>query len=176
MSSEKSAQGEDELFGRMDDIEGIALDNGLRAAGDSLGVPIREDVTLTDGFDFVPGAGSLGVAVDWALDPNTELGELSEFYENGSGFHLVELISRTEEGEFSFEQVRSQIESTLRAEKRKEAARALAEARLAELGDGSLEQLAETTGWPIRTTEPVNRRQFVPGLGRDTEALGAAFE
>jgi parvulin-like peptidyl-prolyl isomerase len=170
-----STQGEDELFGRMDDIEGIALDNGLLAARDSLGVSIREDVTLTDGFDFVPGAGSLGVAVDWALEPTTELGELSEFYENGSGFHLVELISRTETGEFSFDEVRAQIESTLRVEKRLEAARGVAETRLAELGDGGLESLATSTGWPIQTTGAVNRRQFVPGLGRDTEAIGAAF-
>jgi peptidyl-prolyl cis-trans isomerase D len=172
---ELSAQGEDELFGLMDDLEGIGLDDGLQAAADSLGMDIRAEITLTDGFDFVPGAGSLGIAVDWALEELTELGELSEFYENGSGFHIVELISRTEEGEFSFEDVRAQIEATLSAERRIEQARELAEARMADLGDGDLESLAATTGWPIQTTEAFNRRQFVPGLGRDTEAVGAAF-
>jgi len=46
---------------------------------------------------------------------------------------------------------------------------------MADLGDGDLESLSTTTGWPIQTTEAFNRRQFVPGLGRDTEAVGAAF-
>lgn len=170
-----SAQGEDELFGRMDDVEGIALDDGLAAAADSLGLDLREDVTLTDGFDFVPGAGSLGVAVDWALNDTTRLGELSEFYENGSGFHIVELISRTEAGEFSFEDVREQIEVTLGAERRFEIARGIAEQRVAELGDGDITSLASATGWTLQSTAAFGRRQFVPGLGRDTEAVGAAF-
>lgn len=170
-----SAQGEDELFGLMDDLEGIALDYGLETAADSLALNLRSDVTLTDGFDFVPGAGSLGIAVDWALEETTELGELSEFYENGSGFHIVELISRTESGEFSFEDVRTQIEATLGAQRRLELARGIAEARVAELGDGDLQSLAAATGWSLQTTEAFRRRQFVPGLGRDTEAVGAAF-
>jgi len=170
-----SAQGEDELFGLMDDLEGIALDYGLETAADSLALNLRSDVTLTDGFDFVPGAGSLGIAVDWALEETTELGELSEFYENGSGFHIVELISRTESGEFSLEDVRTQIEATLGAQRRLELARGIAEARVAELGDGDLQSLAAATGWSLQTTEAFRRRQFVPGLGRDTEAVGAAF-
>ncbi len=170
-----SAQGEDELFGRMDDIEDIALDDGLAAAADSLDLDLREDVTLTDGFDFVPGAGSLGIAVDWALDETTELGELSDFYENGSGFHIVELVSRSEAGEFSFEDVRGQIEATLGAQRRIELAREIAEQRVAELGDGDIEPFASATGWTLQTTAAFGRRQFVPGLGRDTEAVGAAF-
>lgn len=170
-----SAQGEDELFGRMDDLEGVALDDGLAAAADSLDLDLRDNVTLTDGFDFVPGAGSLGIAVDWALDETTELGELSEFYENGSGFHIVELISRTEAGEFSFEDVREQIETTLGAERRIEFARGIIEQRMAELGDRDLESFASETGWTLQTTAAFGRRQFVPGLGRDTEAVGAAF-
>ncbi|TFG65562.1 MAG: hypothetical protein E4H28_03955 [Gemmatimonadales bacterium] len=159
----------------MDDLEGIALDNGLEAAADSLDLDLRADVTLTDGFDFVPGAGSLGIAVDWALEETTALGEVSEFYENGSGFHIVELVSRTEAGEFGFEDVREQIEATLGTERRIELARDIAEARMAELGDGDLESLAAATGWPLQTTGAFGRRQFVPGLGRDTEAVGAAF-
>lgn len=170
-----SEQTEDELFGRMDRVEGIALDDGLLAARDSLDLDVREGVVLTEGFDFVPGAGSLGVGVDWALDGYTEIGELSEFYENSSGFHLLELVDRTEAGRFAFEDVRGQIETTLRSERRMEAARQKAEEVVAELPDHTIEALAAATGWPTATTEPFNRRQFVPGLGRATEAIGAAF-
>lgn len=170
-----SEQAEDELFGRMDRIEGIALDDGLLAARDSLDLEVREGVVLTEGFDFVPGAGSLGVGVDWALDEFTEVGELSEFYENSSGFHLLELVDRTVAGRFPFEDVRDQIETTLRTELRVESARRKAEAVLADLPEPTIEALAAATGWPVATTEPFNRRQFVPGLGRASEAVGAAF-
>lgn len=170
-----SEQTEDELFGRMDRVEGIALDDGLLAARDSLDLDVREGVVLTEGFDFVPGAGSLGVGVDWALDGYTEIGELSEFYENSSGFHLLELVDRTEAGQFAFEDVRGQIETTLRSERRLEAARQKAEQIVAELPERTIEALAAATDWPMATTEPFNRLQFVPGLGRATEAVGAAF-
>jgi peptidyl-prolyl cis-trans isomerase D len=170
-----SEQTEDELFGRMDRVEGIALDDGLLAARDSLGLDVREGVVLTEGFDFVPGAGSLGVGVDWALDEFTGIGELSEFYENSSGFHLLELVDRTVAGRFAFEDVRDQIEATLRSERRIQAARQKAEQVVAELPEATLEALAAATGWPTGTTDPFNRQQFVPGLGRATEAVGAAF-
>lgn len=105
----------------------------------------------------------------------TQIGELSEFYENGSGFHLLELVDRTEAGQFSFEEVREQIEATLRAERREAAARRIGEDALSALENPTIETLAEANGWPVATTESFGRREFVPGLGRDTEAIGAAF-
>lgn len=170
-----SEQAEDDLFGRMDEVEGIALDDGLLAARDSLDLEVREGVTLTEGFDFVPGAGSLGVGVDWALDEATLVGDLSEFYENASGFHLLELVDRTPAGRFEFEAVRDQIVATLRSERRVAAARQEAEDALDALADPTIEALAGATGWPTGTAGPFGRREFVQGLGRDTEAVGAAF-
>jgi parvulin-like peptidyl-prolyl isomerase len=170
-----SDEGEDELFSRMDDLEGIALDQGLAAAADSVGVEVRDGVTLTEGFDFVPGAGSLGVAVDWALNDLNAVGELSEFFENGSGFHLVELVGRTESGRFVFEDVRGQIETTLRAERRKAAARTIVEKAIAGQSTPDLAALAASTGWPLATTPSFSRQEFVPGLGRGSEAVGASF-
>jgi parvulin-like peptidyl-prolyl isomerase len=171
-----SEAGEDEIFRTMDEFEGIALNRGVTAAGDELGVPVRSDVTLTDGFDFVPGAGSLGVGVDWAVDPLTPLEEVSEFFENGSGFHMLEVVSRTEEGTFLFEEVRPQIEETLRAQRRAGEALEIAAGRLDEVRAApSLEAAAESLGWTYGQAGPFLRGQFVQGLGRGTEAVGAAF-
>ena len=171
-----SEAGEDEIFQIMDEFEGIALNRGIVAAGEQLGVPIRSDVTLTDGFDFVPGAGSLGVGVDWAVDPLTPLEEVSEFFENGSGFHMLEVVSRTDEGTFSFEEVRTQIEETLRVQLRSSRALELAADRLDEVRAApSLEAAAESLGWTYGQAGPFLRGQFVQGLGRGTEAVGAAF-
>ena len=171
-----SEAGEDEIFRIMDEFEGIALNRGLTEAGNGLGVPVRSDVTLTDGFDFVPGAGSLGVGVDWAVDPLTPLEEVSEFFENGSGYHMLEVVSRTAEGTFPFEDVRPQIEETLRARMRTEEALAIAAGSLDEVRAApSLEAAAESLGWTYGQAGPFLRGQFVQGLGRGTEAVGAAF-
>ena len=171
-----SEEGEDDLFQRMDEFEGVALLRGMKAAGEATGVPVREDVTLTDGFDFVPGAGSLGVAVDWALASDTPLDEASEFFENGSGYHMVELVSRAEAGTFSFEDVRPRIEEALIARKSMERAREAAAERLEEIrAASSMEEAATTLGWPVERAGPFTRGQFVAGLGRGTEAVGAAF-
>jgi len=171
-----SEAGEDEIFRIMDDFEGIALSRGLLVAGEQLGVPVRSGVTLTDGFDFVPGAGSLGVGVDWAVDPLTPLDEVSEYFENGSGFHILEVVSRTEEGTFTFAEVRPQIEETLRAEMRTRRALEIAAGKIDEVGAApSLEAAAESLGWTYGQAGPFLRGQFVQGLGRGTEAVGAAF-
>lgn len=41
--------------------------------------------------------------------------------------------------------------------------------------DATLTDISQATGWPEQTTQPFTRLEFVPGLGRDTEAVGEAF-
>ncbi|MCL7965352.1 MAG: SurA N-terminal domain-containing protein [marine benthic group bacterium] len=171
-----SEAGEDEVFREMDDFEGIALNRGIEAAGEEMNRDVRGDVTVTDGFDFVPGVGSLGVGVDWAVDPLTPLNEVSEFFENGSGFHMLEVVSRTEPGTLSFEEARPRIESILADEVQKREAAERAEELVDEVTSApSLEAAAEALGWTYGQAGPFTRGQFVQGLGRGTEAVGAAF-
>jgi parvulin-like peptidyl-prolyl isomerase len=173
---ELSPEGEDALFDLMDEFEGIALIDGLAAAADSLSVTISTGVTVTEGFDFVPGAGALGVAVDWALDPLTPLDEVSKFFQNATGYHIVEVAGRVPGGTFSFDEVRDQVRETLASEKRHEAALEAGRIQWEEVDvSTSLEDAAADLGWTIGTTGPFTRRQFAAGLGRDTEAVGAAF-
>ncbi len=173
---ELSPDGEDEMFDLMDEFEGIALIDGLQVAADSVGVPIATDVTVTEGFDFVPGAGALGVAVDWALDPLNPLHEVSEFFQNAAGYHMVEVSGRVPGGTFTFAEVRDQIRDTLARDKRREAALDSARVQWAGVQPGtSLEDAAARLGWTVGTAGPFTRRQFAAGLGRNTEAVGAAF-
>ncbi len=171
-----SEAGEDEIFRAMDDFEGIALNRGIEAAGEEMGHDVRRDVTVTEGFDFVPGVGSLGVGVDWAVDPLTPLDEVSEFFENGSGYHMLEVVSRTEPGRLSFEEARPRIESILAEDRQKQEAVELAEGLVDQvMSAASLEAAAEALGWNYGQAGPFTRGQFVQGLGRGTEAVGAAF-
>lgn len=171
-----SPDGEDELYDLMDEFEGVALIDGLARAADSVGVPIATDVTVTEGFDFVPGAGALGVAVDWALDPLNPLDEVSEFFQNAAGYHMIEVHGRTPAGTYSFDEVRDQVRETLARDRRREALIEQARNRWATLPEGAtLEEAADFLGWEVGSAGPFTRGQFVNGLGRNTEAIGAAF-
>jgi parvulin-like peptidyl-prolyl isomerase len=173
---ELSPDGEDELFDLMDEFEGVALIDGLAKAADSVGVPIATDVTVTEGFDFVPGAGALGVAVDWALDPLNPLDEVSEYFQNATGYHMIEVSGRVPAGTYTFDEVRDQIREALAVDRRRGARLEEARDQWATLPDGlALEEAADRLGWEIGTAGPFNRQQFANGLGRNTEAVGAAF-
>lgn len=173
---EISGATEDSVFTLLDDLEDLALRADLTTAGDSLGVTIRTDVQLLDGVDFIPGAGQLGVAREWALGPESEIGDLSDSFENPAGFHLVELLGRRDESTISFEEAGVGIRAELLAEKKKERAAELAGGLLGAVAAGSsFDEAAEELGWPVEETELFRRGDFVPGLGQGTEAVGFGF-
>ncbi|MFQ5689283.1 MAG: SurA N-terminal domain-containing protein [Gemmatimonadota bacterium] len=173
---ELSAQTEDSLFDVMDRLEGVALRADLGAAADSLGLPIRNGLVLAKGSEFVPGAGALGVAPEWALDPQTELGELSSFFRNASGYHVFELVERRAADTAPLEEVADEIRERLRSREKLERTREIMRRAREMLTEwGSLEQVARRFGWKVSTSEPFRRVDFVPGLGQGTEAIGEAF-
>lgn len=173
---EVSAATEDSLFDLIDRLEDIALRTDLATAADSVGLPARTDVVLTKDAEFVPGAGTLGVGVDWAFDGETQVGDLSPFFENASGFHVLELQERQQAGTYPLEEVEADVRARLAAEKKKEVARErLREAATALEGGASLEAVAAERGWELQESRPFTRLDFVPGLGQGTEAIGKAF-
>lgn len=171
-----SPETEDAVFSLMDGLEDIALRTGLVTAADSLGLPVRVDVAISADIDFIPGAGALGVAPDWALDPVTEIGEVSQFFENATGFHVFELLGRQDAGVASLEGVAPSIRQLLLAEKKKEQAVEIAANITSAMASGaSLDEAAGRLGWTVRESESFRRGDFVPGLGQGTEAIGEAF-
>ena len=173
---ETSGATEDSVFTLLDDLEDIALRTDLTTAADSLGVAVRTDVQLLDGVDFIPGAGQLGVAREWALGPESEIGDLSDSFENPVGFHLFELLGRRDESTIPFEEAGIGIRAELLVEKKKEQAAELAGGLLSAVAAGSsLDQAAEELGWSVEETDSFRRGDFVPGLGQGTEAVGFGF-
>lgn len=172
-----SSAHQDQIYDQMDQLESLALNVGLRAAADTMGVPVRRGVQLSKGAQFVPGAGALGVAVDWAFDPQTSIGGVSQFYQNDLGYHVVQLEARSPASTAPLSAVRDRIKEQLLARKKMEVLRQRLDslAAVARSAGKDLESLARAHGWSVQESKPFTRNDFVPGLGRDTEAVGAAF-
>ena len=172
-----SVESEDRVFARMDTLEGIALESSLEAAADSTGIPIRDDAEVEKGSQFVPGAGALGVAVSWAFADDTPVGGLSQFFENASGYHILELEERRPAGTRPLEEVEGEIRDRLRRSALEERARAELEqvVRRIQEGAATLESVVSERGWELRTTGTFQPGATVPGLGTGTPAVGAAF-
>ena len=171
-----SLDSEGALFDKLDRLEMLALGMGLVQAADSLQIPNSAGVSVTQGFDFVSGAGALGVAVAWSFAPNTDPDQVSQFFENAIGYHMFELVERTEGGTFSLDEVRPQIEQILMRDRKRDIAgeRVAAEMERLSAAPSLVDAVAEDD-WETGTAGPFSRMDFVQGLGRNTEAVGAAF-
>ena len=124
----------------------------------------------------MPGAGRLGAGVDWAFDPATESDGLSQFLQNASGYHILELLSRTEEGTYAVDEVEPQIRRTLLNDGKRRLARERLAKEAERLAAGaSLDEVAVSLGRPVEETDSFSRGTFVDGLGQFSEAVGAAF-
>lgn len=102
-------------------------------------------------------------------------GEISDLIDDEDGYYLVRLDSLTVGGQQSFEAVEEDIMQALKERKATEALVAQAEAFLADARATTLEAAAQKAGLDLQTPAPFNRRTFVPGLGFNNEAIGAAF-
>jgi peptidyl-prolyl cis-trans isomerase D len=160
---------------QVDRLETLALRRGLRAAADSLGLPVRQ-VTVVEGSTFVAGVGELGSAVEWALHDSTAVGDVSPLYENDAGYHIFELLSRRAAGLAPLDEVRASVERRLLTDRKKERVRRTAEAIVAAVRNGaSLRDAAAAHRLEVRTSPPFTRMDFVPDLGQMNEAIGVAF-
>jgi len=175
---ELSRRTEDEIFAKMDRVDSIAVNSDLTTAAESVGgIRFQEGVQVEETSSFVPGAGPLGVGVDWAFNPTTTTGGLSQFFENASGYHMLELVGRSPARTPSLDQVEGRIRQTLRDREKADLARQRVQEAADRLrrGDAGLADVAADRGWEVRESGSFTRADFVPGLGRGTEAVGAAF-
>jgi len=171
-----STEHQDRIFDDMDQLESLALDAGLVPAADSMGLTARKGIQVTRGSQFVPGAGALGVAVEWAFDPETTPGTVSQFYQNGLGYHILQFESRSDSSVTPLAAVRDQIRTRLLQGEKADVLRERMDkvAQEARAG-GGLEKAAAAYEWKVQESPTFSRQDFVQGLGRATQAVGAAF-
>lgn len=172
---ERTDDSELALLTMADSLDELGQTRTLEEAAAELGMSV-DTLDINRDFAFAPSAGQISEGADWAFEEASP-GDVSPVFESSQAFYALELVSSEPERVLSLEEARTSIEQTLRQEKK--LARVAAEGRelasQARSGERSLEDLAVDHGLEIRTTEPFTRGEFVPGLGRQNAAIGAAF-
>ena len=129
-------------------------------------------IFATDGNTFVSGLGNSQQVLDFLS--RSDVGDISAPIELSNELVVLQLIEVTEEGFRPFEDVRSQLESAVRIEKRKEVLKAQIQEWLTQHND--MISLSEATGKSIESVVNVSANSTVlKGAGREPEVIGYAF-
>jgi len=129
-------------------------------------------IFATDGNTFVSGLGNSQQVLDFLS--RSEVGDISAPIELSNELIVLQLIEVTEEGFRPFEDVRSQLETAVRIEKRKEVLQAQIQEWLTQHND--MNSLSEATGKSIESVVNVSANSTVlKGAGREPEVIGYAF-
>ena len=110
----------------------------------------------------------------WAFG-GAQVGESSDLYDAEDGYYLARLDSLHDGGIPSFEQSRDDIRRVLISRRKAESLLPRAQSIAAAAASTSLESAAAANGLTVAKTETFTRPQFVGGLGRFNEAIGASF-
>lgn len=172
---ERSDASEMRLLARADSLERMGQNRPLAEVAQILGIEVQE-TELTEDFPLAPVAGLVGEGAEWALQ-EAEPGEVSPVFETQQAFYALELLRTRPSGYQTVDEVAPVIEGILRSRKKQaivaeEGNRWVQEIRS---GQKTLQQVAEENGLDVVQPEPFSRVDFVPGLGRQNAAVGAAF-
>jgi len=157
-----------------DSLEDMGTSMTLDQAAANLGLNTTT-VDITTTFPFLTGAGQIAEGADWAFEEAAP-GDVSPVFENPEAFYALELVRSEPAGVIPLDDAAVSIESQLRFDKK--LARGLQEgqqvATRAQAGE-ALPNVAADMGLEVRNAGPFTRNDFVPGIGRQNAAVGAAF-
>jgi peptidyl-prolyl cis-trans isomerase D len=170
---ELSRTAEDRILDRADSLENAAESAGLEQAAQRMGLQVQT-AEVTPALPVLPGVGPVDEGLDWALE--ADHGSVSEVFESGQAFYMLELVSRRNEGPLSLEEAAPTIRALLLRSARIERAREiLADTERRALAGEPLADLAREHEATAAEAGPFTRGDGAPGIGRLKAAVGAAF-
>lgn len=161
----------DQLAEEADEFQYFALEDGFQeeAANQDLEVG---SASAVKGTPFVP---ALGPAQELVRELSTlSRGEISDVVELANQFVVARLVERIDAGPRPLEEVRGQIESRLREQKRRASTVLQVQEQLPQ--GATLESAAEALGQEIQLAESIRMGgQTIPGAGREPGIIGSVF-
>jgi len=132
-----------------------------------------QSIFATKGNAFISGLGNSQQVLTFL--ERADEGDISRVIELGTDFVVVRLNEKTKEGYRSLEDVKTQIETAVKLEKKRELT--LSNAKELLTANQTLEAIAEVSGKNVGTSEGVGAGSFVlAGAGREPKVIGAIFE
>jgi peptidyl-prolyl cis-trans isomerase D len=145
----------------------------LDKAANLLGIPVRQALVF-GGQPLVLEGRYVPSASAWAFS-GARPGETSQLFDADEGFYLARLDSLIEEGVAPLSESTDVIRMLLERKKKLDALYPVADGIARRAASGTLEAAAAEAGASVQKTEMFSRLSFVAGIGRDNEAIGAAF-
>ncbi len=162
------------LLNLADSLEDLGESMPLDQAAAQAGLTATT-MDLAQNFPFIPGAGQVSEGADWAFE-DASPGDVSPVFETSTAFYSIELVSAEPEGILPLADATPAIRSTLLLERKMERARVEAQDVVSRVRSGeALANVAADMELEVRNAGPFTRNDFVPGLGRQNAAVGAAF-
>jgi peptidyl-prolyl cis-trans isomerase D len=161
----------DRLAEQANEFEFYASSDGFETEAERRELEIQT-ATATKDVPFVPGIGQAPQLLNELENMST--GDISDAIELSDQFLVVRLTERTPEGARPFTEVRTQVENSVRNEKRQE----IMLDRVMQYTESSegLEQIAEISEREVQTAENVRfGGNTIPGAGREVKVIGYAF-
>ncbi len=133
---------------------------------------VAQEIFATKGSSFISGLGSSQQAMDFFR--GADVGDISLPIELGSQFVVIKLEAKTEEGFRPLDEVRAQIETQVKNEKRKAVTLAMVKDMLA--SNSSLESISSSSSQEILSMDNLAASSTViTGAGREPGVIGAIF-
>lgn len=149
--------------------EPVRFDSAARVLGITpMTMQAFEGQPLFAGFGLASGVSA------WAFG-GAQPGETSDLFDTDDAYFLARLDSIVEGGVAPFEQVRDEISSVLVSRRKAELLAGQTRTFAERAKATTLEAAAAERNVTVNQTNPFSRSTFVPGLGRLTRAVGAAF-
>jgi len=155
-----------------------AADDGLALAAEELGYPLQTTPPFPDG-SFIPRVGSLRPVVRMAFDG--EAGDVLGPFTTVDALYVFEIAAKTESRLPTYDELGADaagamhpvVAEMVRGRQSEEASRIANEIAVAASAGATLEEAAGSYG--VSKAGPFTRRDFVPGVGRSNEFVGASF-
>ncbi len=163
----------DRLAESAEEFEFYATSDGFEREAERRDMEIMQ-ATATRDNPFIPGLGSSQITIDALSD--LRVNRISDPIELDDRFIVVQLLERTPEGTRPLEEVRQQVENSVRNEKRKEIMYNRVRELLASAGTNDIESIAELAEREVVTAEDVRfGSNNLPGAGREINVIGSIF-
>ncbi|MCK4418020.1 MAG: peptidyl-prolyl cis-trans isomerase, partial [Candidatus Latescibacteria bacterium] len=123
---------------------------------------------------YIPGIGRARSLSDFAFKSQPEA--ISPFYENRTGFWILQLQEKKKAGIRPLEEVTADIRRNLEEEQRREMANEKLEKAASELKKGvSLEDVAKSVSLEVKTAGSFSRSEYLPDIGTKNQFVSTAF-